>query len=94
MGSLPESLARGTPHMTRLPSTHLMQPLHTLATTAEATYLCRFCEQPIAAGTGVWAAPRLGAQAQRTGFPLRVFGTPERWHALCVPASYRLDERF
>ena len=61
---------------------------------SETTHTCRFCEQPIAPGTGVLAAPRLGPQAQQSEPPFRVFGTPDRFHALCVPASYRLDERF
>lgn len=71
-----------------------MQPLAPSAIPTETAYRCRFCEQPIAPGTGVLAAPRLRPHAQQSNFPLRVFGTPDRFHALCVPASYRLDERF
>jgi hypothetical protein len=61
---------------------------------AESPQVCGFCEQPIRRGTGVMAAPRLAPSAQQSGSVLRVFGTPEHYHALCVPASYRLDERF
>ena len=71
-----------------------MQSLRSPWISAETTHRCRFCEQQIAPGTGVLAAPRLSPHAQQSGPPLRVFGTPERFHALCVPASYRLDERF
>jgi hypothetical protein len=73
---------------------HLMRPLDPRASSAETAYRCRFCEQPIAPGQGVLAAPRLAPHAQRSERPLPVFGTPERFHALCVPANYRLDERF
>ena len=61
---------------------------------AEAVYYRRFCEQRIGPGTGVLAAPRLSPHERPSEPPWRLFGSPERFHALCVPASYRLDERF
>jgi hypothetical protein len=64
----------------------------TLAQTV--VYRCRFCEQRIGPGTGVLAAPRLSPQQQSPDPSQRLFGKPERFHVLCVPASYRLDERF
>ena len=64
------------------------------AAVSETAYRCRFCERPIAPGTGVLAAPRLAPDAQQSGHTLQMFGTPDRFHSLCVPASYRLDERF
>jgi hypothetical protein len=70
---------------------------HAAAATIETqteSLRCRFCEQPIRPGTGVLAAPRLTPHERLTENPLRLFGTPKRFHALCVPASYRLDERF
>ena len=61
--------------------------------TQHAAY-CRFCELPIRPGTGVMAAPRLSPHEQLSEPRPRMFGTPERCHTTCVPASYRLDERF
>ena len=68
--------------------------METVITTPQPAYLCYSCKQPIAAWTGVMAAPRLAAQEQQPASPLRMFGTPERCHVLCVPASYRLGDRF
>jgi len=59
-----------------------------------AVYRCRFCEHAIPPGTGVLAAPRLSPHERPSEPPLQLFGTPQRFHVLCVPASYRLDERF
>jgi hypothetical protein len=61
---------------------------------AAPVYRCRFCDQPIRPGTGMLAASRLSPHERASEPPLQLFGTPERFHALCVPASYRLDERF
>jgi hypothetical protein len=77
-----------------MPTTYLMQPASTPVTSAGSAYQCRFCEQPIARGTGVTAAPRLAPNTHQSGSQLQAFGTLERYHALCVPASYRLSERF
>jgi hypothetical protein len=68
--------------------------METASARPQTAYVCRFCEQPIAPRTGVLAAPRLAPEAQPSAPPLQLFGTPERFHVLCVPASYRLDERF
>jgi len=72
----------------------LVEAATTSTIAAEAVYYCRFCEQRIGPGTGVLAAPRLSPHEQPSEPALRLFGTPERFHVLCVPASYRLDERF
>ena len=66
--------------------------METVITTPQPAYLCYACTQPIAARTGVMAAQRLAAHEPAS--PLRMFGTPERCHVLCVPASYRLGDRF
>jgi hypothetical protein len=71
-----------------------MRPLDPRAIFTETGHICRFCERLVAPGTGVVAASRLAPHAQSSEPPLQLFGTPERFHALCVPASYRLDERF
>ena len=71
-----------------------MPPGPTSKETVETAYQCRFCEQPIRPQSGVLAAAHLAHRAQPSGDPLPVYGTPERFHALCAPANYRIDERF
>ena len=68
--------------------------MHAAAAHLTQTPCCRFCELPIRPGTGVMAAPRLSPHQQLSEPGLRMFGTLERCHAMCVPASYRLDARF
>jgi len=68
--------------------------MHAAAAHPAQAPCCRFCELPIRPGTGVMAAARLSPCEQLSGPGPRMFGTPERYHAMCVPASYRLAERF
>jgi hypothetical protein len=69
-----------------------MQPVDPPAIFPEREHRCRFCEEPIAPGSGVVAAPRLAPRASGSGPPLPVFGKTERFHALCVPQGYRNEK--
>ena len=60
----------------------------------DAEHSCRFCEQPIAPGSGALAAPRLAMQTVGAGTPMPVFGKAERFHTLCVPDGYRTEKQF
>jgi hypothetical protein len=60
----------------------------------DAEHYCRFCEQPIASGSGVLAAPRLAMKTLGAGTPMPLFGKAERFHSLCVPSGYRTEKQF